>query len=117
MSIGDKLKSLRKQHRMTLEDVAGYIHVGRATILKYENGIITNIPSDKIEQLARLFNVSPSFLMGWSSEDSENDMLEALHQDPRLGLLFDRVRNMSDADKDKMLQIANVIRGEIYPDD
>lgn len=74
MTIGEKLKSLRKQNRMTLEDVANYINVGRATILKYENGMITNIPSDKIEQLARLFNVSPAFLMGWS-EDHPDDPL------------------------------------------
>lgn len=52
MTIGEKLKSLRKQNRMTLEDVANYINVGRATVLKYENGMITNIPSDKIEHLA-----------------------------------------------------------------
>lgn len=47
-----------------------------------------------------------------SAEDQE--ALEALHQDPRLRMLFDRSRKMSDADKEKMLQIANVITGEIY---
>ena len=68
MPLCETLRQLRKQNKMTLEDVAGYLQVGRATILKYENGIITNIPSDKIEQLARLFNVSPAFLMGWSDD-------------------------------------------------
>ena len=43
--------------------------------------------------------------------------LEDLHQDPRLGILFDRARRMSDADKEKMIQIAGVILGELYPDE
>lgn len=71
MSIGEKLKALRKQNRMTLEDVANYLHVGRATVLKYENGMITNIPSDKIEQLAVLFNTSPAYLMGWTDDNPD----------------------------------------------
>ena len=41
------------------------------------------------------------------------DRLEALHQDPRLLMLFDRSRKMSDEDKEKMLQIAGVILGEL----
>ena len=41
MTIGEKLKSLRKQNKMTLEDVAIYLNIGRATVLKYENGMIT----------------------------------------------------------------------------
>jgi len=65
MTIGEKLKTLREEHKMTLEDVASSIGVGRATVFKYENGIITNIPLDKIELLSKLFSVSPAYLMGW----------------------------------------------------
>ena len=68
MNIGEKIKALREQRRMTLEDVARALSVGRATIFKYETGKITNIASEKIEQMARLFSVSPAYLMGW--EDS-----------------------------------------------
>lgn len=84
MTIGEKLKKLRKQNRMTLEDVAGYINVGRATVLKYENGMITNIPSDKIEQLSRLFNVSPSYLMGWTDDDPASQTVQPKNDDVRL---------------------------------
>lgn len=50
---------------MTLEEVAQFVGVTRATIQKYENGIISNIPSDKIEALAKALKTSPAYIMGW----------------------------------------------------
>lgn len=31
-------------------------------------GIVTNIPSDKIEKLALIFHISPAYIMGWTDE-------------------------------------------------
>ena len=47
------------------------------------------------------------------SEDDQ-DILEALHQDPQLRMLFDRVRKMSKKDRDKMVQISDIIKEELY---
>lgn len=71
MTLGDRIRFLRKQNKMTLDEVGKYLKVGRATVLRYENGIITNVPSDKIEAIARLFSVSPAYLMGWTDDDSK----------------------------------------------
>ena len=76
MTFGERLKKLRNQYNVTLEDVGTYIGVRRQTVCKYENGTITNIPSDKIEAIARLFSVSPAYLMGWT-EDSSQDHIFA----------------------------------------
>lgn len=47
------------------------------------------------------------------SEDRVNlDRLEALHQNPRLGMLFDRQRNMSESDIEMMLMLADRIMKE-----
>ena len=73
MTIGERIKTLREQRRMTLEDVAKALNVGRATVFKYECGKITNIPSDKIEQISKLFSVSPAYLMGWEEHEIEDD--------------------------------------------
>ena len=72
MTTGERLKTLRKEKKMTLEDVASSIGVGRATILKYENGTISNIPTDRIHQLANLFKVTRPYLMGWTDERKVN---------------------------------------------
>ena len=71
MTIGDRIKLLRKQRKMSMEDVAFGINVGRATVCRYENGQITNIPPERIEQLARFFSVSPAYLMGWEKEEPD----------------------------------------------
>lgn len=68
--IGEKIKQLRLEHQMTLEDVADYLDVSRATVQRYESGVISGIPSDKIEKLSTLFGVSPGYLMGWVERDA-----------------------------------------------
>lgn len=45
---------------------------------------------------------------------TDDDRLEALHQNPKLCILFDRQRKMSDKDIDFMLQIAERIGNENY---
>lgn len=65
MSIGKKIKDLRIQREMTQGDVAKALNTTCQAIFKYEQEIVTNIPTDKIEQLAKLFDVSPAYLIGW----------------------------------------------------
>ena len=63
--IGLRVKTLREEKGYTLEEVGKFLHVARATVQRYESGVITKIPSDKIEMLAQLFDVSPGYIMGW----------------------------------------------------
>ena len=64
-SIGERLKALRLKAGLTQEEVGQHAHISKQTLYKYENGIVTNIPSDKIELLATIYNVTPPYLMGW----------------------------------------------------
>ena len=59
MSIGKRIKALRIERNLTLEYVGQIIGASKQNLYKYENEIITNIPSDKIEKLAVLYGVSP----------------------------------------------------------
>lgn len=65
MELKDNIKKYRLLNSMTLEDVAEKVGVSRQTIQKYESGVISNIPSDKIEKIAKALKVSPGILMGW----------------------------------------------------
>lgn len=68
MGLCENIKAQRLSLDMTLEEVAKIVGVTRQTILKYENGIISNIPSDKIELLAKALRTSPAYLMGWADD-------------------------------------------------
>lgn len=70
MSIGTRMKERRLQLNKTLEEVGSAVGVSKATIQRYEKGAITNIPSDKIEKIAKALSTTPAFLMGW--EDKSN---------------------------------------------
>ena len=65
MTVGERIKEIRNKLGMSQVDFADKINVSKQTLYKYENNIITNIPSDKVEAAAKLGNISPSYLMGW----------------------------------------------------
>lgn len=71
MTIGEKIKALRESLSLTQEELAKRIHVTKQTIFKYENGIITNIPMNKIKSLAEALGTTPPELMGWESENPD----------------------------------------------
>lgn len=65
--LSNNLKKLRKDRRMTLEELAEAIGTSKQTIHRYENGVIANVPPDKVVQLAQTLGVTPAELMGWES--------------------------------------------------
>lgn len=69
--IGYKIYSLRKRRRLTQEELGNKIGVSKATINKYETGIVTNFKRPTIEALANALDVSPGYLMGWTDLASE----------------------------------------------
>ena len=69
MTIGERIKKKRIESGFSQVDFANKIDVSKQTLYKYENNIITNIPSDKIEAISKVLNPSPMYLMGW--EDLE----------------------------------------------
>lgn len=79
MALKDNIKKKRQENNMTLEEVALKVGVTRQTIQKYESGVVSNIPSDKIELLAKALNTTPAYLMGWSKNlgnDNERLLLD-----------------------------------------
>lgn len=51
MTIGDRIKKLRKDRDMTQEELAKCIDSKKQTIYKYENNIVTNIPLGVLKKL------------------------------------------------------------------
>lgn len=68
MTIGNRIKSIRESKGISQVDLANAVKISKQTLYKYENGIITNIPSDKIEGIANFLRISPSYLMGWDGK-------------------------------------------------
>ena len=84
----NNLKALRKERHLTLEELAKRLGTSKQTIQRYENGIIANVPPEKIEKLAEALAVTPAELMGWSESKPEAEGV--------LPLAFKKVRLIGD---------------------
>lgn len=119
MAIKDIIKERRIELGLTLEQVAEKVGTSKQTIQRYETGVISNIPSDKIEALAVALQTTPQHIMGWDIEDDIpdtyfNDEAKAiameLYKRPELMTLFETTQKVS-ADDLKVIQ--NVVDGFI----
>lgn len=98
--IGKKIKQLRKQLDMTQEELGQKVGVTKATINKYETGIVVNLRRPTIEKLAKALEVSPAYLMGWiETTPNQGDNL-IIHTFPG-GTVNCNTNNMAYNDNEK----------------
>ena len=69
--IGGRIKEIRKEKDMTLEDVAKKIGVAKSTIQRYEAGLISSPKQPVLAAMAKAFNISEEWLCGMSNEKEE----------------------------------------------
>lgn len=67
MDMGEKIKFLRLNRDMTLEELGNKVGVGKSTVRKWETGMIANMKRDKILKVAEALDTSPAYLMGWDN--------------------------------------------------
>lgn len=71
MTKGQRIKIKRESLNISQTDLAKKCDISKQTLYKYENDIVTNIPSDVIEKLASNLGCSPAYIMGWKDFESE----------------------------------------------
>lgn len=102
-TIAERLKKLIDSSAYSRTDIAAKAGITKQTLYKYENSIVTNIPSDKIEKLALILNTSPAYLMGWE----ETETLEKTEKD-KLYELIDSLQLTDDQIKQVMIFIKTI---------
>lgn len=104
------LRFLMEEKGITQADICRELNVSSATVSDWCSG--KKYPRvDTVQRLADLLGVRFSMLTtdGGLNDYEDQQRLEALHQDPRLGMLFDHARKMSKEDIDFMIQMADRI--------
>lgn len=112
MTIGDRIKKQRELLGISQVELSEKIKVSKQTLYKYENNVITNIPSDKIELIGKVLEVSPSFLMGWENEEKVADSLFSLTASPKVQQLVDVVSDMKPELIDKVIDYAEYVKAK-----
>ena len=76
MKIGKNISSRRNELGMSVDELASKIGKSRATIYRYENGDIENMPVSIIEPLAKALKIDPLILL--DIEDNNNFTVQDL---------------------------------------
>lgn len=77
MNTGDRIKQRRIALGLSVDELAEKIGKSRATIYRYENGDIENMPTPVLEPLAKALETTPADLMGWSPvEEAANKIAD-----------------------------------------
>ncbi len=102
MTIGDRIKKVRTDLGISQTELAKRTKTSKQTIFKYESNIVTNIPSDKVEEIARTLNISPGYLMGW--EEIHNEI--TLSSDEKMVLI--EYRKADDMTKEMVRRVLHI---------
>ncbi len=73
MTIGQRIKSMRKEQGLSIDDLAEKLGKNRTTVYRYENGDIENLPLGILDSLAEALNTTPAYLLGWKSNNDRNE--------------------------------------------
>lgn len=64
MKTGERIKLTRKEKHISAEEIAAAANVSPATIYRYENGEIADVPPDKVEAIAEALDTTVPYLTG-----------------------------------------------------
>ena len=68
----NRLRKLREQSGYTLKEISVKLGVSEAMVSRHESST-KNIPYDIIEEYAKIYGCTPSYIMGWDSAGSSAD--------------------------------------------
>lgn len=74
MNTGDRIKQRRLELGLSADDLGAKIGKSRATIYRYENGDIENMPTPVLEPLAKALDTTPADLMCWEGQSIKSNI-------------------------------------------
>lgn len=106
LDISERIKKLRLQNNLTLEQVGDIVGVGKSTVRKWETGEIKNMRRDKIAKLADALHTTPAYLMGWE------DDIEKYTDDEIDNAIFEIFNRLSDEKQKQALDYLSFLASQ-----
>lgn len=106
-NLSEKIRYLRIQKGLTQAELAEKLNTTKQTIGKYENQVVTNLPLNRVQELADALDTTPAYLMGWGEEKpaANSDELTDTQK-----TAIDMIKSMSDSDLEMYLEILKTIK-------
>lgn len=105
MTVGEKIKTLRKQQGLTQTELGEKLGVQKNAVSKWETGRVDDIPGSKIRAMAALFGVSPSYLI-----DDEEDTVRF---DDFTYAMYNEAKDLPEEKKQMLLEMARFMKADL----
>lgn len=118
VTFGERLKQLRESRHISQQKLADSLGVSQSAVASWETD--SREPNfAMIKRVASYFCVSFTSLM--PTEESGNDLVlqvaDSMHQNPKLRILFDRSRYLTESDLDAVLAVVSALQRERNADE
>ncbi|MEH7122076.1 helix-turn-helix transcriptional regulator [Bacillus sp. JJ1773] len=106
--LGERIKKLRKERKITQEELGKKINVTKVSISGYENGI-RNPDTDTLKKIADFFGVTTDYLLGRT--DNPNEITsEEIYEDPDFMYAMRSAQELSEESKQKVLDFIEMMK-------
>lgn len=112
MGIGHRIKERRKALKMSADELGKRLGKNRATVYRYENGDIENLPIDILEPIATALGTTPQYLMGWEVETEKAAPEHGSGQSAAKMKLFDLAENCTEEEAERLVQMMELFLGK-----
>ena len=109
--MAQRIKALRQEKGLTLEQVADVVGVGKSTVRKWETGMIANMKRDKIADLAKALGTTPAYLMGWEENEEKKDSPAEVQLTEGEKVLLDLFNRVPEDQQQLVLQMIRAALG------
>lgn len=106
--MAQRIKELRQERGLTLEQVANVVGVGKSTVRKWETGMIANMKRDKIAALAKALGTTPAYLMGWKEPEQKKEAPGKAELTEGEKLWLELYRRTPEGSREALVNMANL---------
>jgi Predicted transcriptional regulators len=107
MSIGDRLEKLRKERKLSQNDMAKFLGITRQGYGNYESGA-RRPDNETLQKLADFFEVSTDYLLGRTDDPKRPDSNNEI-KNPRILRMISRANELSHLSEDELNQALDYI--------
>lgn len=101
-----RIRELREKNLMSPQELANKVGTSKSSIYRYENGEIDKMPTRVISEIAKLFNVSPLYLLGMSDSPIADSQRQSTETE-----ILDLIQTMTEDEKQMLLKIIKGMKG------
>jgi transcriptional regulator with XRE-family HTH domain len=114
--IGQRLNSLRKSKKFSLQDMADRLGVAKSTYAGYESEY-RQPPLETVKKAANIFDTTTDYLLGHtdepsppSEEDELDEIKKIISDNPRIGIFFKDLLEHPEESREEILEIWEVVK-------